>query len=138
MEAHGALHGDKESLRHEIIHSYFGRGVMPLDGKSGWIDESLTYWIEQNYPKSNECDGLCLTNLSQYSPYIRHTPEDADGSFSSYLNFKLTTLGGLKKFLPYFFEKYKFKLIDTETFKCELESFYETNLEEDFKKYIFQ
>ncbi len=39
MEYHGATSSGIEDLRHELIHRYFARGVMSLDGKSSWIDE---------------------------------------------------------------------------------------------------
>lgn len=137
MEAHGAAHASRESLRHEIIHSYFGRGVMPLDGQSSWVDESLTYWIDVGYPESNVCTGWCIASLSQYSPYLRHTPDNQIG-FSSFLNQRLSSKGGLKKFLPYFFSKYKFKLITTEIFKKELEDFYDENLDLEFNMYVYE
>jgi hypothetical protein len=33
-------------LRHELIHSWWGRGVFPANGEAGWIDEGLTYWYQ--------------------------------------------------------------------------------------------
>lgn len=139
MEAQGAAHAERDSLKHEIIHSYFGRGVMPLDGKSSWIDESLTYWIEEGYPEASTCSEEWRIGLSQLSPYFRHTPENAMifNNFAACLNYKFSAKGGLKKFLPYFFNKYKFNLITTDVLKAELENFYATDLTNDFAKYVY-
>jgi hypothetical protein len=46
MEYAGATETDVDSLRHELIHSWWGRGVFPANGEAGWIDEGLTYWYQ--------------------------------------------------------------------------------------------
>ena len=117
---------------------------MPLDGKSGWIDESLTTWIENGYKASTiinvRADGNIIgPYLNEIPLYTRHTNLVAyDGEeFFAYLNHKFLIQGGLKPFLPYFFNKYKFKAVTTEVLKEELEFFYSTDLKKDFDKYIF-
>ncbi len=48
MEYTGATSCAPSALRHEIFHSWFGRGVRPFDGNSGWIDEAVTsWWVDQ-------------------------------------------------------------------------------------------
>jgi len=44
MEYSGATSCNPASLRHELMHSWFGRGVLPEDGNAGWIDEAVTSW----------------------------------------------------------------------------------------------
>ena len=57
--------------------------------------------------------------------------------FFAYLNLKLSSQGGLKKFLPYFFNKYKFQFVTTEILKYELEKFYSVDLTMDFITYVY-
>ncbi|GAB5405168.1 MAG: hypothetical protein Aurels2KO_33990 [Aureliella sp.] len=44
MEYSGATSCDPSALKHEVMHSWFGRGAHPADGNAGWIDEAITYW----------------------------------------------------------------------------------------------
>lgn len=49
MEYSGATSCDPGSLRHEIMHSWWGRGAKPADGNAGWIDEAVTvWWVDSN------------------------------------------------------------------------------------------
>ena len=144
MEYAGALVGGDEAIRHEIIHSYFARGVMPPDGKSAWIDESLTGWIENGYLASSnfarDSDGNIVSpRVNNLSIYKRDTlgPDYWGEYFFSYLNLKFSYQGGLKKFLPYLFNKYKFQFVTTEILKQELEHFYSVDLTQDFATYIY-
>ncbi len=45
MEYAGATESALDALRHETIHSYFGRSLSPRDGNAGWIDEAVTTWL---------------------------------------------------------------------------------------------
>ncbi len=45
MEYAGATESALDALRHETIHSYFGRSLTPRDGNAGWIDEAVTTWL---------------------------------------------------------------------------------------------
>ncbi len=45
MEYAGATESSLSALRHETIHSYFGRSLSPRDGNAGWIDEAVTTWL---------------------------------------------------------------------------------------------
>ena len=40
MEYAGAARTSLKALKHELTHSWFGRGVHAANGKSGWIDEA--------------------------------------------------------------------------------------------------
>lgn len=142
MEYHGATASGIEDLKHEIIHSYFARGVMPADGKSSWIDEAVTEWITHDYqslkfPCSNAID--CSIKLNSLPQYIRHTTVwySHGEAFISYLDYKFSDKGGMITFLAHFFEQYKFKTITTEIFQKELELFFSTDLTTDFQVYIY-
>lgn len=142
MEYHGATASGIEDLKHEIIHSYFARGVMPADGRSSWIDEAVTEWITHDYqslkfPCSNAID--CSIKLNSLPPYIRHTTVwySHGEAFISYLDYKFSDKGGMITFLAHFFEQYKFKTITTEIFQKEMELFFSTDLTNDFQTYIY-
>lgn len=48
MEYAGATSCGPSALRHEVFHSWFGRGVRPKDGNAGWIDEAVAvWWVDQ-------------------------------------------------------------------------------------------
>jgi hypothetical protein len=142
MEYHGATASGIEDLKHEIIHSYFARGVMPADGKSSWIDEAVTEWITHDYQSlSLPCvlATSCSLNLNSLPPYIRHTTVwYAHGeAFISYLDHKFSDKGGMITFLAHFFKQYKFKTITTEIFQKELELFFSADLTNDFQTYVY-
>jgi hypothetical protein len=142
MEYHGATASGIEDLKHEIIHSYFARGVMPADGKSSWIDEAVTEWITHDYQRlvlPCATATSCSIKLNSLPPYIRHTTVwYAHGeAFISYLDYKFSDKGGMITFLAHFFEQYKFKTITTEIFQKELELFFSTDLTDDFQTYIY-
>jgi hypothetical protein len=54
MEYAGATEAAPISLRHETIHSYFGRSLSPADGNTGWLDEAVTVWLTDGRQTSNE------------------------------------------------------------------------------------
>jgi hypothetical protein len=35
------------AIQHELLHSYFGRGIKNTDGNSGWLDEASVVWLEE-------------------------------------------------------------------------------------------
>lgn len=45
MEYDGGTTSDIGALRHELFHSWYGRGVRPRRGADGWLDEA---WTEYN------------------------------------------------------------------------------------------
>lgn len=44
MEYDGATTASVPALEHEVLHSWFGRGVKPARAADGWIDEAWTTW----------------------------------------------------------------------------------------------
>lgn len=142
MEYHGATISGIEDLRHELIHSYFARGVMPMDGKSSWIDEAITEWITHEYKSlALPCSvpSVCSLKIDEYPPYIRHTElfYPHGEAFIAYLNQKFSDKGGMLPFLSWFFMKYNFTPITTEILKSELELYFSTDLTHDFETYIY-
>ncbi len=54
MEYAGATESTLEVLRHEVIHSYFGRALAPANGDAGWLDEAVTNWLEYHRPTRDD------------------------------------------------------------------------------------
>jgi hypothetical protein len=44
MEYEGATLSSPAALKHEMAHSWWGRGVAPVSEHHGWIDEAVALW----------------------------------------------------------------------------------------------
>ena len=139
MEYCGATITSMRALGHEITHSFFARGVMPINGNSGWMDEAIASWRDSGY-KSAKQPNFNSTAMANHSQYRRTTDRKAytqGANFMAYLNYNLANLGGLEKFLSVMYNKYVHTSIHTETFRKELEKFSGLNFEADFNQYIY-
>lgn len=139
MEHAGATQTSLSALDHEMLHSYFAKGVMPANGNSGWIDEAIASWRDKGYQRK-PLPAFTGSNLGSQSVYKRNTDSRAyvlGNEFMSYLDYRLQDLGGMKAFLKGYFHAYKHTVITTEHFKNNLEFFSGLDLTEDFQTYIW-
>jgi hypothetical protein len=139
MEHSGATATSFGALDHEMLHSYFAKGVMPANGNSGWIDEAIASWRDKGYQR-NPSTGFGGSDLGAHSVYKRNTDDRAyalGAAFMAYLDYRLQDRGGLKAFLRGYFQTYKHQVITTEHFKNNLEFFSGLNLSQDFGTYIW-
>lgn len=139
MEFSGATITSQRALAHEITHSYFARGVMPIDGNSGWIDEAIASWRDKGY-KSLVQPNFKTTNMASQSQYKRSTDKRAykqGANFMAYLNSELQGNGGLTPLLNRIYNKYLHRNLNTQIFIKELNSFTGRNFQDDFDKYIY-
>jgi hypothetical protein len=139
MEHSGATMSSNWALGHEITHSYFARGVMPIDGNSGWMDEAIASWRDDGY-KSTKAPNFNSTSMSSHSEYTRSTDRKAytqGANFMAFLNYELKGFGGLIIFLKHMYTKYTHKNINTHIFKKELEIFTGRDFTVEFNQYIF-
>jgi len=139
MEHSGATATSFGALDHEMLHSYFAKGVMPANGDSGWIDEAIASWRDKGYQR-NPTPGFGGSNLGKQSVYKRNTDKRAyalGAAFMAYLDYRLQDNGGLKAFLKGYFQTYKHTVITAQHFKNNLEFFSGLNLDEDFSTYIW-
>ena len=139
MEHAGATQTSVAALDHEMLHSYFAKGVMPANGNSGWIDEAIASWRDYGYQRKPlpEFSG---SDLGKGSVYQRNTDSRAYAlgrEFMAYLDYRLQDRGGLKAFLKGYFQTYKHTVITQEHFKNNLEFFSGLDLTDDFNKYIW-
>ncbi|MCT4640937.1 MAG: hypothetical protein N4A33_01480 [Bacteriovoracaceae bacterium] len=138
MEYSGATMTSSSALGHELTHSYFARGVMPVDGNSGWIDEAIASWRDDGYKKVSE-PNFSSTSMASHSIYRRYTDKRAytqGANFMAYLNEKLKQFGGLTFFLKELHSHYTHRNITTKIFIKELKIFSGINFQKDFDKYI--
>jgi hypothetical protein len=71
IEHVGATRTSRYSLDHEMFHMYYGRGAMPADGRSAWVDEGLARWR----------DGGSFMQIGRKKPYdqLEKLPKGFDG-----------------------------------------------------------
>ena len=142
MEYCGATMTSLGSLPHEILHSWFARGVMPANGNAGWIDEGIAKWRDNQYPTRQPDPERAPTQLSGFSPYQRHTPRNAydDGSllFSELDHLFGQGAGkGLRPVLGELYRQKKLQQITTEFLKSFLESQTGHDLGAVFDRFVY-
>lgn len=84
MEYAGGATGSAGSLRHELVHSWWARGIRPANQADGWIDEAIARWIEFG-ARSTRIDTSASSReiLSRLNLWSRVTPRAAYGQGSS-------------------------------------------------------
>lgn len=140
MEYVGATITSLPALDHELFHSWFARGVMPADGRSGWIDEAMASWRDYDYYRSPTLLMRDRTNLAGYSPLQRATPRNCyrDGrALLAEFDLLLRDRGGFKPVMREWFANYRLNRVTTEEFWAFLESQTQLDLTDYFKRYVF-
>ena len=139
MEHAGATQTSFGALDHEMLHSYFAKGVMPANGNSGWIDEGIASWRDRGYPRLPTIDfeGSDIGGQSVYKRNTDNRSYKLGSAFFANLDYRLQDMGGLKAFLKGYFAAYKHTVITTEHFKNNLEFFSGMDLSHDFDTYIY-
>lgn len=117
MEYAGATDASLLSLRHELIHSWIGRSIVPADGESGWIDEALTSWLDE-YFHGRRASGDTLPRLHADSVYQRHTsPESYAGvALVTRLDVLFASRGGIVTLLPSLYSEFNGRTISVAEF----------------------
>jgi len=137
MEYSGATRTSLSALRHEMNHSYFARNVVPARGNSGWIDEAIASWADENYPRVRTPRP---TGVASHSIYRRTTDQRAYGPGSRLLGFlhsKFSDQGGFKKFLKFYFDKRRGSTVLTKDFQGDIEEFFSEDVSDFFNRYIY-
>jgi hypothetical protein len=140
MEYVGATITSTSALDHELFHSWFARGVMPAEGRSGWIDEGLASWRDYGYFQAGSLLDRAPTNLANFSPFRISTPSNCyrDGrNMIAELDRFLAQFGGMKPLLRSFFERYKYRVVTTEEFQTFLALKTEKDVSPFFQRYAF-
>jgi aminopeptidase N len=140
MEYCGATITGLKAVRHELIHSYFGRGYLPANGNAGWIDEALTTWAEDGYKSRDAFRDEDARALAAQPIYTRHHHRGGytqGAAFIEYLHGKLSNKGGLVPFLRHLVGTKKLKTLTTEEFIKEISRFYGEDLSPEFRRVVY-
>jgi hypothetical protein len=140
MEYCGATITSMAALAHEVTHSWFARGVMPSDGRSGWIDEAIASWRDHAYFRANSIGTRPPTNLGRFSAFERFAPANSyvDGrNFLSELDLLLAPTGGLRPLLREFYRRWQRRSVHTADFLTLLEELSGKSLKDLFDTYVF-
>ena len=139
MEHAGATITNERALSHEVSHFWFGRGMAPANGNSGWVDEAVASWRDNNYPLRTT-PGSSPANLSGYSPYKRSTEEAAYKQGASLIAYLAGQAGSRDRAFGMLKDIYlnnSPKIITTESFKAELEDFFASDLTALFRNWVY-
>jgi hypothetical protein len=126
MEYAGAVSATKSSLFHELVHCWFGRSVLPMNGDAGWVDEAIAEWYTARrwgqggpaIPKPRR-----RRNMGDLSPYRRWTIPGDGKSGMTLLQWIDHDLGGsLLPFLDAFHRRWARKRITSDVFLDELDA----------------
>jgi hypothetical protein len=140
MEHAGATITGISSLDHELLHSWFARGVVPADGRSGWIDEAIASWRDYGYRRASSLLTRKPTNLGRFSAFHRFTPRNCyvDGrALLAEIDAYVADLGGLKPMLKEFYRRYHRRAVRTGDFQKTLEELSGRNMDAFFNRYVF-
>ncbi|MGB9365647.1 MAG: hypothetical protein WCE79_06510 [Xanthobacteraceae bacterium] len=141
MEYCGATMTSLRALPHEVLHSWFARGVMPANGNAGWVDEGIARWRDFQYPTRQPDPDREPTQLAGFSPYRRHTPRNAytDGSmlFSELDHMFKQGGNGLRPVLAALYQRKKLQQITTEYLKSFLEDQTGRDLAPMFDRFVY-
>lgn len=140
MEYCGATITGMRALSHELFHSYLARGVMPVNGRAGWVDESIACWRDRKYRVVKKLN-ISSTKLAWDSPYTRITNRKAynEGEqLMAHLQYLLEKSDGdMKDFLRDYFKNNMHERISSDGFQDDLERFFNSSFQRLFDKYIY-
>lgn len=117
MEHAGATATTEGALGHEIMHSWFGRGMLPANGNAEWIDEAVCVWADRTFPRAESLYQYPSAKMSGFSPYRRHVPievYEVGPHIMAMLDFHFADRGGLLLVLQELYESYAGRVITTE------------------------
>lgn len=78
MEYEGATGALIGSIHHEVFHSWIARGMRPLRGRDGWIDETwTTYSVDLGFSTTPLTPDEPVELLASDDPWTRNTPSPA-------------------------------------------------------------
>jgi len=115
MEYDGAVTTEVDALKHEIFHSWFGRGVKPRSQNDGWIDEAWDVYNTGLYNNNpfNMNDPPIM--LSSSNPFERITPSTSYTEGPRFFATLASLIGddNLHLYMRSFYQEFKQCLITT-------------------------
>jgi hypothetical protein len=139
MEYMGATMTSRSALGHELIHSYFARGMIPANGNAGWVDEAIASWRDEGYQRGGAFSGGA--NMAGRATYVRYTDRQAYSygeKFMRDLDNLFADKGGLKSLLREIVERRAFQPFTTEDFIAWAEGHYRVSLKPIFQQRVYR
>jgi hypothetical protein len=146
MEYCGATATELGALTHELAHSYFGRGVMPMNGDSGWLDEGAAVWSDYSYYNGYAYTysiNTAYSSMGNRSFYYRTFDFDGYSEGRRLLRY-LAYLAELKNgkedffnFMRDFAQNQKFDPLSSQDFQSQVEAYLGTDLQFDFDQAVY-
>lgn len=123
MEYDGGTTTDTGALRHEIFHSWFGRGVKPASQPDGWWDEA---WTEYNMAGAAGSTPFNFSSapvsLATRNPWSRITPNSSYSAGETFFEnlASLSSAPQLNSFMDTFYQEWKGKLASSAELEAHL------------------
>ncbi|MFK5955952.1 MAG: hypothetical protein QM477_05850 [Planctomycetota bacterium] len=142
MEYDGATTTAMGALRHELFHSWYGRGVKPVSQNDGWIDEAWDVYFSDDgrIPASRTKHEGKPFELCSSNPWNRTTSSDSYRAGSFFFSRVAGLIGekNLIKHMASFYAQHALELVST----AQLESYLvEASGNEDihqlFHRYVY-
>lgn len=142
MEYDGATTTSMGALRHELFHSWFGRGVKPQSQNDGWWDEAWDVYFSDNGRTSasrTKHEGKPFKLCSE-DPWNRTTPMDSYRAGSFFFS-RVAGLIGEKELIKHmasFYEKYALQTASTADLERHLvEASENEDIHQLFHRYVY-
>lgn len=139
MEYCGATITSLSALEHEFTHFWFARGVMPINGNAGWIDEAIASWRDNGYPTHSSLSGSGSL-LAGFPAFQRMTPMaaySAGARVMGHLDYLFRSSGGLKPIIKKLFAEQQRQGISTPFFQDFVETQTGNDLASLFAKHVY-
>jgi aminopeptidase N len=140
MEHAGATVTAVNAMDHELLHQWFGRGVLPQDGRSGWIDEAAAAYRDGLYWPNPWPAKRAVANLANFPAFERFTAPNCYHDGRQMFGELDALLGSQRRFrqvLKAFFAEYKTRSVSTADFQHFVERTMKINLENYFRRYVY-
>ena len=111
MEYDGATTSSTGALRHELFHSWYGRGVKPASQNDGWLDEAWDVYATESrlrFPEERIREEGAPVTLSSADPWNRTTPTASYSAGALFFARVAAEIGDeeLRKHMAGFFQAY--------------------------------
>ncbi len=142
MEYDGATTTSMGALRHELFHSWFGRGAKPRSQNDGWLDEAWDVYFADHgrAPKSELKKEGSPVQLCSNNPMNRTTPGLSYSAGAMFFGRVALLVGEkeLEKQMAAFFQKYQLKTFSTQDLEQHLvEATGEEKIHALFARYVY-
>jgi hypothetical protein len=141
MEYEGGVTTSMDALKHEVFHSWFGRGVRPSSQNDGWIDEA---WNVYNTRDNHMAEPFSIsdntTTLCSSNPFNRVTPQVSYDYGARFFDSLASYLGveNLISYMNSFYNDNKNRLITTQQLESHLiEKSGMVKIAQYFKQFVY-